>query len=157
MKNKKAEITSQEIVSFIIGAAIFFVLIVLWFKLFAPSVSIEEQSAESLFNSFKKQISILESRGKAVFLMSPGQSELYLIYFGYKDYVSFEGIEFKVSQVGENMFCMCYVMDKEDKEGVCNKKYCLSLKTELDNSPVLKSGQRLIMEETENKYFFEVI
>ncbi|MFA5061252.1 MAG: hypothetical protein WC494_02975 [Candidatus Pacearchaeota archaeon] len=125
MLNKKAELTTHEILELILAIAGITVVAILLYNLISPKFNVEEKTAESYFNSFKESVETAEKGGTGIFKIWQPEKEVnyFLIYFGTT--ISYEKDSQEFFSIGENSnhICLCYT---KDQETFCN--YCENLK-----------------------------
>lgn len=125
MLNKKGEMTTQEILEIVLGAAVVLVMAILLFRLLSPGLDVNEETAEAYFDSFMEEIGVADSGGTGVFLMWQPEEDVsfYVVYFGDGMRIEKEGVNFSLFGDNRNSVCLCYV---EEGDSVCG--YCENLR-----------------------------
>jgi hypothetical protein len=143
MLNKKAELTTNEILEIILAAAGIIILVLLLYNLISPNFNKEEKTAESYFDSLKKAIEIADKGGTGTFsIWQPGgATNYYLIYF--KEGISFKQGDLNFLSLGANTnhICLCYT----SKENICT--FCENLKYPVKFSETEDFSQFIIQKE----------
>ena len=125
---KKGSISTTQLISFIIGAAVFIVLIMLFRNIifsFVGSGHIE-RSGDAYFEAFVKEIAKADEGNVGEFSMwqrveDKGKRDVFLIYFGDK-YTFTIGDRKFIAMNNKNSVCVCF-WDGEDD--VCKKENCM--------------------------------
>ncbi len=162
LRNKKGELTTNEILEIVLAAAGIVILFILLYNLISPIFNKEEKTSESYFDSFIEAVGMADKGGTGTFSMWQSEEgvEYYLIYF--KDSISYNdnGREFFSMSRNEDHICLCY----SKKENVCN--FCENLKypvklgeTEDFTQFSLKQGDKvdIIKLKNENFYRFNLV
>jgi len=127
--NNKGKFTITQILSLILGVATAVLIIILMVSILAPNFDKGEETAEGYFNSFMKQIDVVNNGGVEEFSLWQQQEEgsdkriYYLVYFGDKYRHETDEVRFSSLGINENHICVCYTYKKEPH---CN--YCENLK-----------------------------
>lgn len=159
MLNKKAELTTNEILELILAIAGIAIVAILLYNLIAPTFNSEEKTAEAYFDTFKKAIQTAEKGGTGVFEIWQPESEtnFYMVYFGTR--ISYEKDDLTFFSLGNNInhFCLCY---SNEKEVSCN--YCENLpyplkKDEQSNPFHLGVNEKINIIKLPNEKFFHII
>jgi hypothetical protein len=149
MKNKSASLETKEILELILAAAGIFILLFLFFKLFAPTYDPGKEAAKSYLDTFKQEIAKADKgqTGEFSFWQNSGTA---LVYFGARlMYTTSAGVSFEMNSIHKNYICMCYnyyptpppkcdggnvelckyIVDNSfsGQQPKCDANYCLSL------------------------------
>ena len=127
MLNKRAELTTKEIMEIILGAAAFLILAVFLYQLISPNFDRGDETAKSYFSNFNEQVAVADSGEVGLFSIwlpenKKEKRKFYMVYFGNR---SSYGVGIKFYSLGDNLNHIC-VCSLEGKETNCNS--CENLK-----------------------------
>jgi hypothetical protein len=127
---KKGSLTTTQLISFIIGAAVFVVLTILFRDLILGLMGVSgvERSSSAYFESFMEEVDKANEGNVGIFTMwqeveDKGKQDVFLIYFedGYKFIM---GDRIFIMMGDTNSICVCFWDGKED---VCDRENCVAL------------------------------
>ena len=126
--NRCGELTTKEIMEIILGAVAFLLLAVFLYQLISPNFNKGKETSESYFDSFKEQVTVVDSGGVGSFSIWQPENkkegrEFYLVYFGNS---SSYGGDKKFYSFGNNLnhVCVCYWKEGDSLCDSCeNLKY----------------------------------
>jgi hypothetical protein len=161
--NKKGALETKEIIELVLAAAGIFILLFLFFKLFAPSFDKNQETAKSYFDTLKNEIA--KADNKQIGEFSLWQKDGFaLVYFGDKrTFINNDGTLFSIDSFGEkNQVCICYNYKVKGNTPICNENSCTSLENPVElsgwNSPQFAIlTWKLKIEKIDNKYIFTKI
>lgn len=157
--NKKAKLTTNEIMELLLAAAGIIIVTFLLYRLIAPGFNIEDEIAESYFDSFEKAIETADKGGTGVFsIWQPEKDTNYfLIYFGTKISYEKDDLEFFSISANSNKVCICYLKKQETSCDHCeNLEYPLK-KDEDFNQFQLKFNEEIKIIKLPHENFYNVV
>lgn len=163
LKSKKGEMTTEEIIGLILGAAIIIVLFGFLLRYISLSFNVGEEGASAYFETFLEEISKADDGKEGEFTLWQVEEdrlkkEWFLIYFG--DKYGFTMGDRKFISVGkENRTCVCYW---DGQEGVCEENNCKSLKYAINFNGdygqwIMASGETISIKKVDEEYVIRKI
>lgn len=133
-KNKKAELTTKEIIELILGAAAIVVLVILITSILNSQWDKDEEIAKGYLDMLNSEVEIAEQGGTRVFGVYEYHKDFVFIYFGSRTAVYVKNKNyFKQEDIMKNSACMCIETEPELKPKEAGGrtfwdcKYCTSL------------------------------
>jgi hypothetical protein len=168
MKTKQGELTTKEIIEFVLGGAVIVLLVILLIALISPYWDKNEQTAKSYFKTLQDEIKKADEGGVGDFNIWQNQKDawFYVVYFGdkviWRKEISYFYGEKKVNALfsfvnsfGENALCICYGYPESFKNRElisfeCD--YCMKLSEDVRNEEFFASRFYIVCPGSE--YYF---
>ena len=155
---KRAEMTTKELVELIIAAAVILVLVLVFFKVLSPYFDSGDETSKAYLDTLNREIEVANSDGLGEFFIwdieTTDSANYHLVYFGNRVTVSFGEITF-TNNGDENNICICSVVSNK---GFCEHCESLSKPVSFEGSSeegfVVSAGQKISINELEDNYEF---
>jgi len=160
MLNKRGELTTEEIIEIVLGAAVVLVMAVLLYNLISPTFNRGDKISESYFDSFEEELEVADKGDIGRFsIWQPEEDkrEFYLVYFQDKSVFGTGTRIFYSSGDNVNHICIC---SWEKRESTCS--YCKNLELPVSrisfeedySSWAIGVGESVEIEKMEDYYEF---
>lgn len=154
IKNKRGELTTEEILKLILAAAGIFLLVFLMYKLISPNFNKNDETAKSYLDTLKKEIAKADAGQVGEFNMWQANGHVGIVYFGNKSYFTDSAGHKFFHSSSQNTICACVVGTATCKECI-NLNHNLNRKNETLEAPpwVLLTGQKFFIVKQWDEYW----